>query len=294
MAVLNDRGRSELVDQASRLRRRMASPTLGGPCHSIAVTSGKGGVGKSNVAVNLAAMLAGRGLRVTLVDMDLGLANDDLLLGLHCPHNLSHVMAGVRDIEEVSQDAPGGFRFVAGLSGDGGFADLSDLDRRRLVDHMALLERDGDVLLLDCGAGISRNVLTFALAADAVLVVTTPEPTAVADAYATVKALWREHYEGVIHLLVNMAESRAEARAVCQRLAGVAKKFLKYPIADGGYLLHDRHVELAVRQRCPFVLRYPRCPASACMGAVAARLAKVKGRPDVGGGYFRRVVGLFV
>jgi flagellar biosynthesis protein FlhG len=294
MDVLNGRIRSGFVDQASRLRRWMASPDVGGQCHSIAITSGKGGVGKSNVAVNLAVMLAGRGLRVTLVDTDLGMANDDLLLGLHCPHNLSHVMAGVRSIDEVSQDAPGGFRFVPGLSGDERLADLSDFERRRLLDHMALLERDGDVLLLDCGAGISRNVLTFGLAADAVLVVTTPEPTAIADAYATVKALWREQYEGVVHLLVNMTESRAEARAVHGRLFGVAQKFLKYPIADGGYLLHDRHVELAVRQRYPFVLRYPRCPASACMGAVAVRLAKVKGRPDVGGGYFRRVVGLFV
>ncbi len=282
------------ADQATRLRRLVQTADVGGAARSIAVTSGKGGVGKSNIAVNLAACLAGRGLRVTLVDSDIGLANDDVLLGLRCTHNLSHVLSGHRGMEDIAVDAPGGFRFVPGLSGGQRSMDLSASQCRQLIGQMADLEAGSDVVLADCGAGLSRNVLAFAMAVDAVLLVTTPEPTAVADAYATIKRLWREQCRARIHLLVNLASSRAEARETFQRIAQVAEKFLKYPIADGGYLLQDTHVEMAVRTRCPFVLRYPRCPASACLGAVAVRMAKRTTRPVAEGGCFRRVVGLFV
>ena len=283
------------IDQAARLRALVAE---GGPArpmaHAVAVTSGKGGVGKTNVAVNLAICLASRGLNVALLDMDLGLANADLLLGTQSPYNLAHVVSGLRPIDQVGTMAPGEIFFIPGASGIDRLANLTDFEREHLIAQMHRLEQRHDVLVLDCGAGISRNVLSFALAADTCLLVTTPDPMAVTDAYATIKALAQNQHHGSIRLLVNLADSRREAREVLTRIAAVAQRFLEFPIADGGYMLQDTHVELAVRQRCPFVLRYPRCAASACMAAIACRLARSDPAARQSGGFFRRVVGLFV
>jgi flagellar biosynthesis protein FlhG len=155
------------------------------------------------------------------------------------------------------------------------------------------LARRLDVLVLDCGAGISRNVISFALMADVCLLVTTPEPTALTDAYGLIKVLVQHKCRGSIRLLVNAAESRAEAQRVFARVLSVSERFLKHPIADGGYLLQDSHVEQAVRQRSPFVVRFPRCAASACMEAIASRFPGCPQEIRGGNDLVRRVVGLF-
>jgi flagellar biosynthesis protein FlhG len=280
------------TDQAARLRelmrRRSASAT------TLAVTSGKGGVGKSNVAVNLSICLAAKGLRVVLADVDMGLANADLLMDLKPRYTLSHVLSGVRSIREVCTEGPGGIRFVPGTSGLHSMADLSEFDRQNLIKQLKKLKNDADIVVLDCGAGISHNVLSFALASDYVLVVTTPQPTALTDAYAMIKALHREGCAGGIRLLVNMVHSRAEAEASYRRLAQVARRFLNYSVADSGYMLHDTAVELAVQERCPFVIRYPGSNASACIAAMASDMTRSYAGQPGRGGFFKRVVGLFV
>ena len=261
---------------------------------TIAIAGGKGGVGKTNVAVNLALCLAARGWRVTLLDLDMGMADADLLLGVHASYNLAHVLSGLRKLDEVSIRLPGGLRFISGTSGIERLANLSEFERRRLVQQLHPLQADNDFLVLDCGAGISRNVTTFALAAGAVILVTTPEPTSLTDTYATLKVLIRAGCAGRVYVLVNMAGDRAEARRVFQRIAEVSKKFLKYPIADCGYMLHDDHVELAVRGRSPFVVRFPQCNAASCLTAIASRLDRDRNGESSSGGFFQRVVGLFV
>src|SRR5881396_2136368 len=217
------------VDQASQLRSLVSRRT---PASVIAVTSGKGGVGKSNVAVNLAIQFASSGKQVVLLDADLGLANADVLCNIDLPFNLSHVIARRKELREVMIDAPGGFKLIGGASGLARMADLTDFDRQRLVTSLVELEQQVDVILIDTGAGISPNVLSFTRAADHVLVVTTPEPTAITDAYAVVKVLHKDAAgpnplesvggpgaagERRISLFVNQVRTPGEGRVVYDR-----------------------------------------------------------------------------
>lgn len=238
----------------------------------IAITSGKGGVGKTNVAVNLAIQLASAGKNVVLLDADLGLANADVLCNIDLPANLSHVISRRKDLSDVLVKAPGGFSLIGGASGLARMADLTDADRQRIVNAMGELEASNDVILIDTGAGISPNVLAFTRAADHVLVVTTPEPTAITDAYAVIKVISRDNADRRVSLLVNQARNSAEARVVHERISKVAKQFLSVRLLDGGFIPVDEQVSAAVRKRTPFMLSAPRCPASTAISQLAMRL----------------------
>src|SRR5437588_11081407 len=253
MSVLADHY-TRLQDQATQLRSMMRQQSR---ASVIAVTSGKGGVGKSNLSVNLAIKFASAGKRVVLLDADLGLANADVLCNIDLPANLSHVIARKKDLSEVLVKAPGGFSLIGGASGLARMADLTDADRQRLVSALAELELQADVILIDTGAGISPNVLSFTRAADHVLVVTTPEPTAITDAYAVVKVISRDGAVHRVSLLVNQVRAPAEARIVYDRIAKVARQFLNISVFDAGYIPADDNVAMAVRRRGPFSTAFP-------------------------------------
>ena len=275
-----------LYDQAAQLRSMMRSRSR---ATVIAITSGKGGVGKSNIAVNLAVTFAGAGKEVVLLDADLGLANVDVLCNMELPFNLSHVIARKKDLREVMYKAPGGFRLIGGASGLARMADLTDFDRQRLVDALVELEQSADIILIDTGAGISPNVLSFTRAADDVLVVTTPEPTAVTDAYAMVKVISKDNQPRRVSLLVNQARNAGEAQAVFERISTVAKKFLNVRVLDAGHVLSDEEVRSAVRKRTPFVIGSPRCHASQGVSLLAMRLAQGVSVQVDSGGFFNRM-----
>jgi len=257
---------------------------------TIAVTSGKGGVGKTCVTVNLALALAERGRRVVIVDLDLGLANIDVVTDVRSRHNLYHVLVGRKSLREVVVSGPGGILIVPGASGISQLADLADARRRDLIARLAELETLADVILIDTAAGIGRNVIGFAQAADEVLVVTTPEPTAVTDAYATIKTICRAPEHGELNLLVNMAANAIEARQVSRRIVQVARQFLSVYVEEVGHIVTDPHMREAVRVRQPLLLAFPKAPASACLQCVAQVLGHEPTRPLKRAGFFARLV----
>ncbi len=238
----------------------------------VAVTSGKGGVGKTNLSVNLSIALAARGKRTVLVDLDLGLANADILLDATPRWNLSQALVGRKTIGEITLPAMGGIRLVPGASGVERLANLSDVERASLLSSFESLHQDADVIVFDTGAGISRNTTAFLAAADDIVVVTMPEPTAVVDAYAVIKMLSREADHGDIRLVLNQCTGREEAERYANGIAVTANKLLDAYVEKLGYIVTDPHVPQAVRARRPFLLAYPGCAASACVRSIAERL----------------------
>jgi flagellar biosynthesis protein FlhG len=266
----------------SRTADRRSPTTSAQPvrlARAIAVSSGKGGVGKSNLAVNLAVAMSTFGLKVGLLDADLGLANADVLCNVSPRMTLEHVVAGKCRLWEAMVLAPGGFRLMPGASGVAGMAALSEQHRRGLLQQLAALERVADVLIIDTGAGISPNVLSFAAAAHTTVVTTTPEPTAITDAYGMIKALYLRRREARVELVVNMVQGEEEGREVFSRMDRVCRTFLKHPLAYGGSIPMDPAVPLAVRQRVPFVLHAPDAVATRSVQNIARRLVGLDEAP---------------
>jgi flagellar biosynthesis protein FlhG len=260
---------------------------VGRLARAIAVTSGKGGVGKSNLAVNLAVCLARLGQRVCLLDADLGLANADLLCGLTPRLTLEHVVCGRCRLAEVMLLAPGGFRLIPGACGVARLADLDSRQRLALLQQLMILERVADTVVIDTAAGLGSNVLAFAAAARRVLVATTPEPTAMTDGYGMIKALTARAPRTQVELVVNMAGSRAEAQSVYRRMERVSRTFLGRPLELAATIPADPAVREAVRHRVPFALYSPDCGATAAVRRLAHRVAGVAaGGPGPGGGGF--------
>lgn len=241
---------------------------------TIAVTSGKGGVGKTNVAVNLAIALADLGRRVVLWDMDLGLANVDVLLNIKVSADLGDVLAGRLQLEEIIVTGPGGVHVIPGASGDERLANLADHQVRALVNDLERLTHQADFIIIDTGAGLSRHTLQFAAGADEVLLVTTPEPTAMLDAYAVVKLLSRDSAPSEIHLLVNMARDVREARNTIWRITASAENFIGSHLQEDGYILFDKAVGDAVRRRTPVLLAAPESAASKSIRTIADLIDK--------------------
>ncbi|HZR84505.1 MAG TPA: MinD/ParA family protein [Candidatus Binatia bacterium] len=242
---------------------------------TIAVASGKGGVGKSNVVANVAIALARRGQRVVVLDADLGLANIDALLGLEVRATLREVLAGSCRVADTIVEGPAGVRFVPAASGYEEMTRITPEHAMRLLEEFEELEAASDFVLVDTAAGISANVLFFAAAAHEALVVLTPEPTSLTDAYALVKVLATRYAARRLDVLVNLARDRAEAERTFGQVARVAERFLGVDLRWRGWVPWDAEVGEAVRRQRALLEFAPASPAARALDAFAAEILRV-------------------
>lgn len=253
----------------TRKERRMARTSR---TRTIAVASGKGGVGKSNVAVNLAIELAALGQCVSLLDADLALANADVLLGLNPQYHLGHVLSGQRTLEEVVIEVEEGLRLIPGGSGIEELANLSHGSHGRLVAELQALEAEADCMIIDSAAGIAENVMGVLRAADEVIVVTTPDPTSVVDAYALIKMLHQQSPSKPIWIIINNTVGIGDADHVFAQLQAATMRFFNRKLAHLGTIPRDPELAKAVREQIPVVKYAPDTPASRALRLIAKQL----------------------
>ncbi|MEK3786606.1 MinD/ParA family protein [Paenibacillus sp. FSL K6-1230] len=257
-----------MSDQAQMLRQLMSTldkyrlPQRTGQARIVTVASGKGGVGKSNITLNLALALQSLGRKVLLFDADIGMANIDVLMGTSSPYNLSHVLRREKTMTQIVQKGANSLPFVPGGSGVKELFSLTSADLDYFMEEIELLATDMDYVFFDTGAGLSMENLKFIMAADECLIVTTPEPTSITDAYALIKVVSGNQSDTKFKIIVNRADNDNEARLVADKISLVTSRFLNLDIPLLGYISDDPHVSEAVKKQVPFSLGFPGCPAT--------------------------------
>ncbi|MFZ5450955.1 MAG: MinD/ParA family protein [Thermodesulfobacteriota bacterium] len=283
-----------LLEETEDLSPKMTSQP-GPQLRVIAVTSGKGGVGKSNVVANLGLALAQAGLKVLLIDADLGLANLDIILGLNPQYTIHDVLQLRKTLAEVLVEGPGGLKILPASSGIPELSELDEYQKLFLLNELDNYSESVDVVLIDTGAGISRNVLFFNIAAQERLVVANNEPTSITDAYALIKVLATQHNERRFKLLVNGLSNPRDAEAVYRTLLKVAERFLGRDISLEylGFIPHDDSVPKAVLKQQPVLTLFPKARVSRSFTQIAQRLWETPGPEEVDGNikfFWRRLL----
>jgi flagellar biosynthesis protein FlhG len=270
------------VDQAETLREKLAAartPTRttgsgpsSGPLRLIAVTSGKGGVGKTNITANLAVLAARAGKRVLIIDGDLGLANVEIVFGLKAKRHIGDLLEGTAKLDDVLLEGPNGIRILPGGSGIQTLTRLTHEHKLRLMEVLEPLQDRFDLVLVDACAGIGDNVIFFAGAVEEVLLLVSPEPTSLVDAYAVVKVLSQQ--AGVRHfdVVVNPVVDELPARDIFHKLTSVTSRFLNANVRLLGYVPRDENLHRAIMAQKPVTEMFPRSPSSRAIGAIADRL----------------------
>ncbi|MCB1723691.1 MAG: MinD/ParA family protein [Gammaproteobacteria bacterium] len=269
--------RSErVVDQASGLRQMVSSR----PVRAIAVTGGKGGVGKTNVSVNLGVAAAEMGQKVMLLDADLGLANIDVVLGLHPKFDLSHVMRGECTLDEALIEGPSGLKVIPGASGVQALAELSPAEHTGLIRAFSEVAGDTELLIVDTAAGISDTVLSFSRASHEIVVVVCDEPASITDAYAIIKLLNRDYGHQRFRILANMVRSAQEGRELFTKMCRVTDRYLDATLGFMGAIPYDDSLRRAVRAQRPVVQAFPRSKVAQVFRNLAK---KIETWPQPGG-----------
>ena len=243
--------RSMVQSDASTGRETlMGSETQGSFPKVVAITSGKGGVGKTNIVGNMAVALQNSGKRVVIVDADVGLANIDIIFNIHAKYDIRHVVSGEKKLSEIMVKTDHGIKIVPGGSGFSHLTQLAEGEKLNLLSEFETLQNEADIIFVDTGAGISSNVLYFNAAADECVVVATKEPTSITDAYALMKVLSNDYKVKYFKLIVNMVKSEDDAKIVYSSLSGALDKFLKNVVLEYiGYIIADNEMQRAVLKR---------------------------------------------
>lgn len=259
-----------MIDQASGLRKMQQQNQI----KVIAVSGGKGGVGKTNVSLNTSIALAQMGKRVLVLDADLGLANVDVMLGLRVKKNLSHVMSGECELDDIIIEGPAGIKIIPATSGTQSMVDLTPSEHAGLIRAFSDMQTNFDVLIVDTAAGISDMVLSFARAAQDVLLVVCDEPTSITDCYALMKLLSRDHEVFKFKVVANMVRSPKEGQQLFGKLAKVSDRFLDVALELVGVIPFDENIRKSVRKQQAIVEAFPDSPASRAFKALASKVAK--------------------
>jgi len=286
----------ENKDQASTLRERSSGEenavlkeTMSGQTRKnsnmrvISITSGKGGVGKTNIVTNLAYVLSKFEKNVYIFDADIGLANIDVLLGLTPEYNLQHVLNGEKSINEIIVQGPGNIKIFPASSGIQELSELNDEQKIHLLSEFGSLKDEIDFMFIDTGAGISSNVMYFNMAAREKTVIVTPEPTSITDAYAIMKVMSKKYSINRFKLVANQVKDEAEAEELYANLNSVAERFLDVTIDFTGYVCKDNNIVNSVRKQKLVSELYPNSPASLCFARLAKTLIENVPEDTLGG-----------
>ncbi|NMD41758.1 MAG: MinD/ParA family protein [Firmicutes bacterium] len=293
-----------IADQAEKLRAAVRKDRAATPpperqrqSRVIAVTSGKGGVGKTNLVLNLALKLAQMNSRIVVFDADLGLGNVDILLNALPEFTLGDVISGEKDIREIMIQGPHNVQIVPGGSGLFELANLDLVRRNRLLGKLELLEMEGEIILLDTSAGISKNVTDFIRVADEFILITTPEPHALTDAYGMLKVIAGQEINRSGYIVINCVRRVLEGERIYERLKNMVQTYLPgMEIRYLGSIDYDPAVPRAVQEFSPFILKYPRSAAAASIDKIAWRLLANEGfqpPPQRQAGLIERLKNLF-
>ncbi|MGF9695580.1 MULTISPECIES: MinD/ParA family protein [Paenibacillus] len=264
-------------DQAASLRSMVSAPReedgmeRSRSSKILTIASGKGGVGKSNFTLNFALALQTLGRKVLVFDADIGMANIDVLMGTTSPYNLYHLLYRQKSIQEIIQLGANGLPYIAGGSGMKELFSLSDRDLEFFAEQVEMIAQEMDYVIFDTGAGLSRENMKFIGAADECMIITTPEPTSITDAYALVKVMHGQENATPFRMIVNRVENEQESERVADKIAGVAKRFLQTDIPLLGYVSEDPNVVKAVKRQVPYSLAYPQSKASRDIQRLALR-----------------------
>lgn len=285
-----------MTDQAYKLRElihvnKSSQKKVSSDARIIAISSGKGGVGKTNFTVNIGIALTKLNKKVTIIDADLGLANIDIILGLVPKFTLTHVLKNQKNIEDIIMDGPDGIKIISGGSGVMDLVNLSAQELEALIKTFEYLNEDSDYILIDTGAGLNQSVLSFIQAAQELIVVVTSDPTSITDAYALIKNIKSMNIP--IKIVVNRVESNKEGHEVFHKLNSATTKFLNFEMENIGFIYEDPCVKKSVRNQVPFMIGFPNALASKGVELIANTLDHQKNYQQEEGGFSSFIKKLF-